>query len=258
MSSIYLKNIQGASKREHKLIHFYGQFLNIEPYELSSTSSIFLLASLNAKIANSAEKCLGTIMTSLRNANKILKSENKSIKIAYFSGDTPISQSIGGFVTGVGMANNPCRRCRVHKSDLFKTFPNNTLDDLKKNAEIAEKINKPFFGVCRQATVFDELDPIIQTPFDPMHVILEGLCRRITVRLINELINTNRANLDLINTRIQQFPYPAIAPSKPAKIFDTDLKKGTHNLTASQMKSFMLVLPMIFEGIIDTDHDEYK
>ena len=88
-------------------------------------------------------------MSEIEKTNLTLKSRGYRIKVAYFSGDTPISQAVGGFVTSVGGANYPCRRCYANKTDLFKLAKRRKMNELRKHSKLALATNKSIFGIMK-------------------------------------------------------------------------------------------------------------
>ena len=66
-------------------------------------------------------------------------------------------------------------------------------------------------GVVRKlpAQSCTNFNTIIQTPFDIMYILLEGVCRKLIHRVIHEIVK-KRAPLSVVNTKIQNFPYKYI------------------------------------------------
>lgn len=71
---------------------------------------------------SSTERALYPILKMIIETNKKLEEFGYKIKISYFCGDAPISQSVCGLIEGVGNAHYFCRICYIKKSEFFEYF----------------------------------------------------------------------------------------------------------------------------------------
>lgn len=247
----------------------YGQILNFPNHKLSQQASIFLIACINSKNLKhkefSNDRLICPILQEIKDLNE--KNKDYSIIVSFFAGDTPASQSLGGFVETVGNANYPCRHCSIHKRNLTKIHwerecSMRELNDVIRTAERLEDGN--INGIKRYTKIFDYkdiFDPIKQSPQDPMHVILEGLARNIVMLYLKQWTKGShpRSTLEELNSRLQNFKYGFLKEKSRMKPFtENDLKKDTLAISASQMRSLLLLFPFIFHDIIDLESDDYR
>lgn len=109
--------LKGAFKHFQKFLLVYGQILDLPPFERHNLKNIFLIASVNTKYYSSIDKVFEIIFENIKAANSS-KDRKFDIKVKFICGDTPMVQSVGGFIEAVGSANYPCRECIIHKSEL--------------------------------------------------------------------------------------------------------------------------------------------
>ena len=241
-------------KRKQKFLNFYGQILNLRNHVIGNTASIFLICTVNCVLPKALNKCMALVLKQIETINK---SKNYELRIAYFSGDTPISQSIGGFVSSVGSANYFCRRCMAQKNNPLRRMPPRNLRQLRSLSNNSKSSN---MGVVEKTPAQNctNFNAIIQTPFDLMHILLEGVCRKLIHRVMHEIVK-KRAPLSLLNNKIQNFKYKFNhKKSKLSIITDYDLKKDSLITTSAQMLTLFKLLPYIFEDILDFDHISFK
>ena len=208
---------------------------------------------------HSTERVLFPFFNHLEQTNTKLLSSGYQIKIAYFAGDTLISQSVCGLKEGVGNAHYPCRQCYVQKTEILQTLNENMcrLRTLSETRSLS--IDQKGLQKIPNFWKFDFFDAIQQIPQDIMHVLLEGVCRRQVINLIDDWILTKRTNLAELNRCIKNFDYGyKHKKNKIPGLLDADLKKKSLVVSASQMKSLVLLFPFIFDRIIDITHEEYK
>ena len=223
------------------------------------------MTTVNCKHFGAFDRSLRICMQMINDANASFKSKGQDygVKLAYFAGDTPISQSVGGFAASVGNAYFPCRRCYITKATLLQVGKRRTIQHLRmqaRKAKLAETLARMNYGVIKSSVALDfpGFNPILQTPFDIMHILLEGVCRKMAIRLFNELITSKRSSISEINSRIQSFDYKWLHKKNRMKeITEFDMKKTGLITTAAQMKTFFILMPFILEGVIDIECDEY-
>ena len=250
---------KGAFKRNQKFLNFYCQILNFPSHILSRTDSIFLLAIINCKelADESIERATGPLFHMINQSKQRLLQKNIRLTIAYFAGDTPICQAFCGMSEGVGNANFPCRKCKTHKSNILDVKNENSaamrsIGDYDTDTSTGIKFTPCFLS-------YNLIDPIQQTPMDIMHVVLEGICRRQVMNIFDDWIETKRTNASELDTKVKHFPYGYVfKDSKIPGISKFDLQKNQFIVSASQMKTLILLFPYIFETIVDMNHEEYK
>lgn len=116
-------------------------------------------------------------------------------------------------------------------------------------------------GIKRYSALLKyNFNPIDQTPQDVMHVLLEGIARRICMKIFDAwFADKNRTSLSEINFRLSNFPYGySHKKNRISPLSEFDLKKSNLIISASEMHTLLLLFPIIFYDIIDVDTDEYK
>lgn len=199
----------------------------------------------------------------IKRTNELLEKRNIKIEIAYFAGDTPIAQSFCGLKEGVGNANYPCRQCYIHKLNILSVFEekNCQMRNIDDYANLLNSVDTK--GVVKIPSYFDfkMINAVNQSPMDQMHVILEGICRKQIMRIFEEWtdVRYKRTNITEINRCIKLFNYQyKHEKNKIPGFSEYDLKKNEIVVSASQMKSLVLLFPFIFSDIVDIHHEEYK
>ena len=240
----------------------YGQVSNIFcTWELQSLKNIFLVGLVNSRDIHSIDFAVSIV---LQQVDAINGSDLQyKAKIKYFCGDTLASQGVGGFIEYTGNANYPCRECKVEKSQIGnvvfeKDCQRRSMAELRKHAALANK-GIPSFGVKRESMVLQyEFDVINQTPQDIMHVLHEGVARKLVMIFFNLWIDLKRTTISEINFRLSSFKYGYThSKNKLRKLNLNDLKKKTLVISSGQMHSLILLFPLIFCDILDTNTDEY-
>ena len=189
------------------------------------------------------------------------------IVIAYFCGDTPISNALCGVVESVANASFPCRHCLIKNTDIYsvKRGKDCKLRDIA-DFDILDNENPPKrerieLGIKRISAALNTtlINPLIQTPGDIMHNILEGICRKQALKIIKLWVKSKRASFDELKACIDSFNYDKHhRPNRMKNLSEHDLKKKDLIISASQMKTLFLLFPFIFQNIIDLDNEEYK
>ena len=107
---------------------------------------------------------------------------------------------------------------------------------------------------------FEFFDAIEMCPQDPMHIILEGIARRLIIDYMKLWAQIKRVTLQELNARIRNFEYGFYLAKDKIKfiIKEHDLLRNEIIMTASQMKALLILLPFIFYDIIDTNSPDYK
>lgn len=237
--------------------------MNLPPNGLSSTHSIFLLGTINTLFLgdSSIERAIYPIFKNIIQANDQLLSQNVQIKIAYFAGDTPISQAFCGLVEQVGNAHYPCRKCYISKENILNTFNDSERSrKLEHSCNLIDSTNKYGVITIPNFVNLNLINPIEQSPMDIMHVIAEGICRKQVMRIFEEWNTTKRCQWMEIKSCLDNFNYGYTHKSNRIKNFtEYDFKKKKEVIvSACQMITLILLFPFIFKEIIDINHEEYK
>ena len=184
----------------------------------------------------------------------------------FCAGDTPALQSMGGFVMGVGNAKNPCRECLILKNDILEVTKESQCQMREKefSKQIASSLKDKEVkdGISRYTQIyeFQSFDPIKMTPQDPMHILLEGVARRLIIDFIKIWIQTKRTSLPELNMRIQNFNWHHNHKNDKLKLIlnETLLYKSELIISANQMRVLLNIFPFIFSDICDLDSQDYE
>lgn len=132
------------------------------------------------------------------------------------------------------------------------------MEDHRKLA-IDANLGDPKFGVKKHSLVLNyDFDVINQTPQDIMHVLNEGVARRLPIMFFKIWIETKRCTISELNLRLSQFKYGYThVKNRLKRISMNDVKKNSLIISAAQMHSLILLFPIIFVDIIDTSTEEY-
>lgn len=120
-------------------------------------------------------------------------------------------------------------------------------------------VGEQSFGVKKYSLILDyDFDPINNTPQDIMHVLHEGVARKLVMIFFGIWVSEKRCTISEINYRLKKFSWGYThEKNKIRRISANDLKKKNFIVSASQMHTFILLFPIIFVDILDTSSDEY-
>lgn len=134
------------------------------------------------------------------------------------------------------------------------------LEDLLKLTH--ESLANENYGVKKITTLTRfGFDPINCTPGDVMHILLEGIARKLVKIFLDIWIKEEKARTDIreINLRLDLFVYGYSDEKNKVKYFqNSDLKKNQIVITASQMMTLIMLFPFIFYDILDITSKEYE
>lgn len=117
----------------------------------------------------------------------------------------------------------------------------------------------PSFGVKRYSLLLHyDFDVIERTPQDIMHVLHEGVARRLVMIFFRIWLDMKRTELSEINWRISNFSYGYThIKNKIKPLNENDIKKSNLIISSAQMHSLIILFPLIFHDILDINTDEY-
>lgn len=244
----------------------YGQILNFDPKNFSNLDTILLLGIINSLDLdnNGYDRIIIPIFECIEKFNN--DSSFYRIEISFFAGDTPALQSLGGFTEAVGNAGYPCRECLTAKDDIRSILNERdcSMRNFDETLSIAENIlpgQNSILGIRRYTKLFEYsfFNAITMTPQDPMHILLEGVARRLVLDFIKLWVQTKRTNLREINARFKKFKYSWFHSKNKLTIIlkESDLYKKEIVISASQMHTLLIIFPLIFDDIVDTTSSDY-
>jgi hypothetical protein len=191
------------------------------------------------------------------------------VKFCFCVGDTPALNWLGGFKEGVGQANRFCRVCEISSDDKNNHFDETNLvfRNYQKHTERLElvKADESFsviFGINRESELkkLSNFNVCNMFLFDPMHILLEGICRLELKLLLNEIINNKKLlNLERFNDLVTEFDYfECDKKDKPNRIENKHIKEGKFPYSAGQMLTLFHNLPLIIGELIQNDDKHWN
>lgn len=133
---------------------------------------------------------------------------------------------------------------------------------MEQHRGLALSANNGFasFGVKKYSIVLGYgFDVINKTPQDIMHVLHEGIARRLVMIFFHLWISSKRASVSELNYRICEMDYGYThSKNRIKRLNQNDFAKETLVISSAQMHSLILLFPIIFFDILDTSADEYK
>lgn len=240
----------------------YGQILNFGSENLSNLDTILLLGAINTchLDSNGFDRIIIPIFERINHANNGSK---YNIKISFFAGDTPASQSLGGFIEAVGNARFPCRECFIEKKELLIAKSENDCQ-MREYEQTKEQSLEGIAGkgIKRRTELYNYsfFNVLTSTPQDPMHIVLEGVARRLVIDFFKVWLDLKRVDLRELNSVLKNFKYGALhkADKIKIKLKEHDMYKKDLIISASQMKNLLLLFPLIFHDIVDLRSNDYK
>lgn len=256
---------------------FYWILLNLDPHLRFTFNNIQLLACAPAVTLKEQglDLLLDDFVTSINKLNESgieLNGENYHGFLAFCMGDTLALQWLGGFVEGVGKAKRFCRNCEITYDDRKNLDPTIKYDarTMEKHISQLNLISKSedeafytkTFGVKNKSELlkikdFDLCTGLLQ---DTMHTLIEGVCIKEIKCLFKYLIESNCATLEKLNGLILCFEYSPFDKSDLPKKFQKQhiFNNDTLNLTAGQMLTLMINLPLIIGDTVNNNDVNWK
>ena len=206
-----IANPIGVHRKVHKVTAFYWTLLNLPIQYRSKLAAIQLLCigkTMDLKTYKGHDKLLKDFVQAFQQlANGVTLNVGGKETVVFGKllctfADTPAAQSLGGFKEGVGTALKPCRTCNISKTDIKTVF---THEDcmLREHSEHLKRVSRleqmnaeerllwsQQWGINHRTFLFEipEFDLTKSILHDPMHVLLEGLCKVELKKLLYTMI----------------------------------------------------------------------
>ncbi|KAK4881647.1 hypothetical protein RN001_004966 [Aquatica leii] len=92
-----------------------------------------------------------------------------------------------------------------------------------------------------------------------MHDIFEGVGVFVIMNLLNQFILKDKYfTLDILNFKLKHFKFDSKISNRPPLITEDNLKKKKVNMSASEMKSFLLYAGILFGSLVPTGNQHWK
>lgn len=201
----------------------------------------------------------------LKSTGIIINLKNSTHKIhfrlALIIGDNLGIHSILGFTESFA-ANYPCRFCLTERSDFGIIFyEEQCILRTKENYDECLKQNNLSQTGVKSACVFNsvvDFHIILALCVDPMHDILEGVCKYDLGFILHYYIYVKKYfSFDTLNNRLNAYPYdPNEKKSKPPSITDSHLSKKKIHLSSSEMLCLVRNITLVIGDLVPID-DEF-
>ncbi|KAJ8684754.1 hypothetical protein QAD02_020547 [Eretmocerus hayati] len=178
--------------------------------------------------------------------------------LPFVAGDNLGLNSVLGISAGFN-SDYCCRICIIPKNQLqSQTKENNSL--LRNVSDYFRHCSSHSFGV-KESCVFNELHNfhLINNPsVDPMHDLLEGVCRVDVARILNYLINVKKHFcFQDLKDRMEYFDRNSPDANLPS-LSKESIKEGKLMMSASEMYFLVMNLPLMIGDLIPSSDKSWK
>jgi hypothetical protein len=254
-------NPVGSHTKVHKLSVIYFILTNLPPDFRSQLTAVHVLAISKCKYITQETMnfFLLPFVTELKlyHSGVCMGDFYVTIHLIAFIGDTPAISSVLGFKEGVSFARRFCRLCMCSEVSDFSCHPlrckaqHNIMCNRMRRDEADRTLLSTEYGINFQSVLADVpcFDIFANTPFDIMHIILEGTLERVMRNMLNKTIYSLKLiSLLELNNLISSFPYKRnSSKNKPSIILRSHLQPSSSiKQSASQMSALAHLLPLIF------------
>ncbi|KYN22123.1 hypothetical protein ALC57_05487 [Trachymyrmex cornetzi] len=265
---VEINNPLGSRKCIHKIGIIYSSILGL-PYEFSSMlESIFLVQIHNYQ----DHKVLGNKRIFQHVVNQIINLQENGIIISinnqeykiffilpFIIGDNLGLNTILGYSRNF-RSNYCCRICYGDISNLKKQSVEN-ISELRTQENYLSHLRNQSFGI-QEECIFNSISNfhvIDNVSVDPMHDILEGICRYDLAKILRYFIDEKQFfTLEILNKRILFFDHISSNKNIPPNLSCESIKKGMIILSASEMKFLIENLNFIIGDLIPKNNCTWK
>ena len=192
-------------------------------------------------------------------------------------GDTPASNSLGGFKEGVGFAAKPCRSCKIASVELSAKdrVQQLAVRSLQQHVELANLLEDPDLpkgmklrwskelGINSRSCLLDinGFDICTGLPHDPMHILLEGVVPMEMALLLHYCIEVRKYfTLKWLNSKLASFPHSSLEEkNKPEVIMKSHYLQDLKIMqTSAAMLTLCSILPFVLGCKIPEDDSKWK
>jgi hypothetical protein len=258
-------NALGSNAGTHKIAAYYVSFPCFPQHLNSSPKYVFEVLLYRSQLNPLyMKKCLEKLVIVLKDLEKNgleidYEGEKRTVYfiLARLIGDNLALNELLGFRKGFN-ANKFCRICTLAKAETHvSTISSDTdLRSIESYDADLQKKNEKVTGI-REECIFNQLDNfhcVENIVCDLMHDLFEGVVKYDLAFYLQKLIENAslpRLTLEVLNSLKQNFNYGSIEignlskPIEASQLTDSSLK-----MSASEMKTFLLFLPLIIGHLI--------
>lgn len=264
-------NPLGSAKKKHKILSVYYTLGNFYPWNRSKTDNMQLVILCKQKNFDyfghkSVFKRLVDDLKLLEKGISIEDSEIQQGSVFSIIGDNLGSHGIGGFIENFSTSQYHCRYCLVTQQKMFQKTFYYVIDEMRTIENYVDCLNhiergnlNDYKGV-KFNSVFNELTyfHVVQPGLPPCigHDIFEGVVAYDVFLFVKDLIKDNVLTIDILNDRINKFPYGVLDNNdKPVSMNVKGNKLSGH---AVQNWNFLRFFPVVFYDFRNCDKVGYK
>lgn len=178
--------------------------------------------------------------------------------LCHVSGDNLGLNTILGFIKSLN-CSYCCRLCYMSKDEIHKSTVQK--DSLLRNFENYEQhsIDKSY-GIVENCIFNNVVDfhVVKNVSIDPMHDLLEGICRYDIAKILNNLMYEEKAfSVEILNDRIKHFIPPSY-DKNISTIKSESINNGIIILSTSEMHYLILYLGLFVGDLVSTKNLIWK
>lgn len=256
-----VNNPLGSHAKQHSLCGIYMSFPSIPQYMLSKLEHILVVGFIKSvdikKYGN--EKCMHLLMEVLKDLEQNgINFENDKLNVKFILGQI-IGDNLGlnailGFSKSFRLTKY-CRSCRrSHNEMSCDTVEYNNAIRTKENYENDILSDNFSESGIKERCVFESISSFHVTDnwsFDIMHDLYEGVCKYDLCKIFLYCIDNKFFSLSTLNNRKQYFCYGTCEMGNMSGPLTIErLKNNNISMSASEMQTFVHVLPLIIGDLI--------
>ncbi|XP_058798086.1 uncharacterized protein LOC131668172 [Phymastichus coffea] len=263
-----INNPIGSHKGRNKLHSLYFTILGIPPEFASHLQNIFLLQICKSEFKKIVKhsKLFHPAVRQILDLQKngiTINVSGRNIKVYFdifnISGDNLELHTLLGFNESFN-SKFPCRICYMSKEQC-KTCVKENEKILRCTQTHLLDVQQKSHGV-RSENIFSSIpgfDLFKCVSFDPMHDLLEGLCRYELAEILYRLIFVDKLfTFRLLQTRLESYSNPNATNETPSLNIDHITKKKCLIMSASEMKFLLFNLTFLIGDLVPSINKSWK
>ncbi|RXG54709.1 hypothetical protein Avbf_08212 [Armadillidium vulgare] len=215
VDDIELVNPLGKNRGIHKICLVYATIFNISVELRSKLSSIFLLGVANANSLKEHENLCLFLEDLIDDFNClqngiVVNGERYYVHLYSLHGDALALHQILGFKQSFSpLVKKNCMLCDENKSKYKSLVKHNMCKMRMPKEHMQWKEKSQLWGINRKSPLSDIIyfSPVLDSLFDPMHVLLEGLLPNNIQLLLSTLSSQGILNREALNKSIKKFEF---------------------------------------------------
>ncbi|XP_076664404.1 uncharacterized protein LOC143366869 [Andrena cerasifolii] len=263
-----INNPLGSHKSINKIGAVYCTIPILPKEYCSKLENIFLFQLHNYKdhktFGNSKMfTCIIKEIIDLQNTGIVINIDGNEKKIFFILtniiGDNLGLNTIWGYTRSFN-ASYPCRICTMPNVELKKQI-NEQVNILRTKENYSQHMVEKTFGVQEECVfnIIPNFHVVQNFSCDPMHDVLQGICRYDMGKILNMLINEeNLFDIDVLNQRMSCFSYVSTDTNIPPPLSLECIKTENIILTASEMLCLVKHFNLFIGDLVSNNNKVWK